>query len=135
MDKERVRLNSSYSIDIPMTTPPKECKSQESSTEKAEEDEQEAATEEQPTQVVTIQADNGKSCVMKVRPTDEVSGLMHKIHRWSGVAPVNHKLLYEGYHLDMEMECINNKTKLLLRQAKHGGGCCIKVAQQRNEER
>ena len=59
---------------------------------------------------------------MKVRPTNEVSGLMHKIHRWSGVAPANHKLLYEGYHLDMEMECINNKTKLLLRQAKHGGG-------------
>ena len=32
MDKERVCLNSSYSIDIPMTTPPEECKSQESST-------------------------------------------------------------------------------------------------------
>ena len=56
IDKKRVRLDSNSSVDIPMTTPQEECKSQESSPEKVEKDEREVAKEEQPTQVVTIQA-------------------------------------------------------------------------------
>ena len=96
-----VELDSGYSIKILKTAAssklPEEFKSQESSSEKAEEDECKTAKEEQLTQVITIQDNNGKSCVMDVWPTEEVSELMHNIHRWSGVAPVNQRLLYEGY--------------------------------------
>lgn len=84
--------------------------------ERAKEDGREAAKEEQPTQLVTIQANNGEARKMEVLPTYEVSGLMHKILRWCGVAPANHRLLYERLPLplDMKMGCIYNRVTLQL---------------------